>query len=143
MDELMVVPADFGVPEEERMDLSIQSMEDVVSVSQQVQSFCLSRGIDERRAYLAGLALEEMAGNIVAHGFTKDSKKHSADVRVVHKDADVILRLKDDCLAFDPGDRQEETDDPTKNIGIRMVFRMASDIQYQYLIGMNVLTLRI
>ena len=145
MEELMVIPEDFGAPESERMDLSIKSMEGVISVAQQVQAFCLEHGIDQRRAYLAGLSMEEMAGNIVDHGFTKDNKQHSVDVRVVHKDNDLILRIKDDCVPFDPGKRQQiaEGDDITKNIGIRMVFKIAQDVQYQSILGLNVLTIRI
>ena len=145
MDELMVVPEDFGVPESERMDLTVRSMDEVVTISQRVQEFCLARGIDARRAYLAGLSMEEMAGNVVDHGFTKDTKSHTIDVRVVHKDGDMILRIKDDCVPFDPGERQQlaEDDDITKNIGIRMVFRIARDVQYQCILGLNVLTIRI
>ena len=145
MDELMAIPDDFGARASERMDLSVRSMEGVVTVSQQIQSFCLAHGIDKRRAYLAGLSMEEMAGNIVEHGFGKDGKSHSVDVRVVHKNNDVILRIKDDCVPFDPGERQAlaEGDDITKNIGIRMVFRIARDVQYQNILGLNVLTIRI
>ena len=114
-------------------------------VSERVQSFCLERGVDARRAYLAGLAMEEMAGNIVDHGFTKDRKKHSIDVRVAHKGDDVILRIKDDCVPFDPAERRQLADsgDPAKNIGIRLVFRIARDVQYQNILGLNVLTVRI
>ena len=144
MEELMAIPADFGAPETERMDLSVGSMKEVLSISREVQRFCRDKGIDERRAYLAGLALEEMAGNIVEHGFKKDRKRHSVDVRVVHKGEDVILRLKDDCVPFDPGERQAMAagGDPTRNIGIRMVFQTARDLQYHNILGMNVLTIR-
>ena len=145
MDELMVIPDDFGVPEEERMDLTVRSMDEVVTISRQVQQFCLERGVDRRRAYLAGLSMEEMAGNVVDHGFTKATRTHSIDVRVVRKDSDVILRIKDDCVPFDPSERQQlaEGDDITKNIGIRMVFRIARDVQYRNILGLNVLTIRI
>ena len=145
MEELMSIPPEFGVPESERMDLSIRSIGEVVSVAERVQNFCLSKGIDERRSYLAGLSMEEMAGNIVDHGFTKDRKTHSIDVRVVHKDDDVILRIKDDCVPFNPGERREmaEDGDLAKNIGIRMVFKIAEDVQYQNILGLNVLTVRI
>ena len=145
MEELMVIPDNFGVQADERMDLSVKTMEDVVRISEQVQRFCLAHGIDSRRAYLAGLSMEEMAGNIIDHGFTKDQKKHSVDVRVVHKGEDVILRIKDDCVPFNPGERQKlaEGDDIIKNIGIRMVFKIAQDIQYQNILGLNVLTIRI
>ena len=145
MEELMVIPADFGAAEEERMDLSVHTMEEVVSVSRQVQEFCAARGISKRSAYLAGLAMEEMAGNIVDHGFRKDKRSHSIDVRVTHKKDDVILRIKDDCVPFDPGERQKlsEDTDVAKNIGLRMIFRMAKDIKYQNILGLNVLTIRI
>ena len=145
MDEFMVVPADLGVPESERMDLSVTSMEEVVCVAERIQRFCLAHGIDGRRALLAGLSMEEMAGNIVQHGFAADGKAHTIDVRVVHKDSDVILRIKDDCRPFDPSERQRlaEDGDPAKNIGIRMVFKIARSVQYQVILGLNVLTIRI
>ena len=145
MDDLMVIPEDFGVSEDERMDLSIVSIGEVVTVSRKVQDFCLERGIDQRRSYLAGLSMEEMAGNIVEHGFEKDNRKHYVDIRVVHKNDDVILRIKDDCIPFDPGERSRmaSDDDITRNIGIKMIFRMARDVQYQNILGLNVLTIRI
>ncbi|MBR6207412.1 MAG: ATP-binding protein [Oscillospiraceae bacterium] len=145
MDELMVIPDDFGAPPSERMDLSVRSTEEVVRVAEQVQRFCLERGVDSRRAYLAGLSMEEMAGNIVDHGFTKDRKPHSVDVRVVHKGDDVILRIKDDCVPFDPVERQKlaEGGEIGKNIGIRLIFKIARALQYQNILGLNVLTIRI
>ncbi len=145
MDELMVIPDGFGVSPSERMDLNIRSMEEVVSISRQVQAFCLVRGVDRRRAYLSGLSMEEMAGNIVEHGFSRDNRAHSIDVRVVHKNGNIILRIKDDCAPFDPAERQKlaEAEDITKNVGIRMVFAMASDVNYQNILGLNVLTIRI
>ncbi|MBO4289852.1 MAG: ATP-binding protein [Lachnospiraceae bacterium] len=145
MEELMVIPEDFGAAADERMDLTVRSVEEVVCIAEQVQNFCLDRGVSRRGAYMAGLFLEEMAGNVVEHGFTKDDKKHTVDIRVVHKNEDVILRIKDDCVPFDPGERQKmaESDDIMKNIGIRMVFRMAKDVQYQNILGLNVLTIRI
>ena len=145
MEELMVIPDDFGVPETDRLDLTVQSMDEVVTISQRVQEFCREKGIEDRRATLAGLSLEEMAGNVVDHGFRKDSKKHTVDVRVVYKDKGVLLRIKDDCIPFDPAERQKLTDpdDPAKNIGIRMIYQIANDIQYQNILGLNVLTITI
>ena len=132
--------------ENERIDLNLTSLDEVVRVAERIQGFCKEKkGIDERRAYLAGLAMEEMAGNVIEHGFHKDNKKHSVDIRVAHKSDNVILRIKDDCIPFDPQERNKITagDDLVKNIGIRMVYRMADDIDYQNILGLNVLTIRI
>ena len=94
---------------------------------------------------LAALFLEEMAGNVVVHGFEKDDKQHSVDVRVVCRQDSLLLRIKDDCVPFDPSERQSLVDpeDITKNIGIRMVYSMAKDISYQNILGMNVLTVQV
>lgn len=145
MDELMVIPADFGVPEDRRLDLTVRTTDEVVRVSERVQGFCARQGLDERRALLAGLFLEEMAGNVVSHGFSKDRKSHCVDVRAACKGDDVILRLRDDCVPFDPAEREKLADpeDITHNIGIRMVFRIAKNIQYQNILGLNVLTIRV
>ncbi|MCR4632616.1 MAG: ATP-binding protein [Erysipelotrichaceae bacterium] len=145
LEELMVIPKGFGVEKDERIDISVRSLEEVVEVSRQVQAFCLEKGIDAKRAYLAGLSMEEMAGNIVEHGFTKDDKDHSIDIRVVHKDDKIILRIKDDCIPFDPKERNKigTNDDPAKNIGIRMVYKIAKQINYQNMLRLNVLTVTI
>ena len=145
MEELMVIPEDFGAPEDARIDVTVKNMDEVVSVSRQIGEFCKERGIDSRRAYLAGLAMEEMAGNIVEHGFTKDKKKHAVDVRVVDQGEDLILRIRDDCVPFDPAERRALTgdDDKTKNIGLRMIFGMAKDLWYQSILGLNVMTIKV
>ncbi len=145
MDELMVIPDNFGFSEDERLDISVRKEDEVVKVSRAVNDFCIKRGIDNRRAYMASLFLEEMAGNIVEHGFTKDGKNHSIDIRVVHKDDNVILRIKDDCVPFDPATRKDiiDPDDPARNIGIRMIYKLNHNIEYKNMLGLNVLMVRL
>ncbi len=145
MEELMVIPDRFGVSKNDRMDLTVRSMGEVVLVAEKVQRFCLEKGLDARRAALAGLAMEEMAGNVVSHGFREDKKKHSVDIRVVYKKNRVVLRIKDDCKPFDPGERKKLTvpSDPASNIGIRLVFQIAESVEYQAVLGLNVLSIRI
>ena len=144
-EEFMDIPARIGVDADNRIDISIRAMEEVIGVSKQVIDFCKRQGIDNRRAFFAGLCMEEMAGNVVRHGFT-DSKKHSVDIRVVHKENDVILRIRDNCAGFNPSEyvkMMEQADGEGKNVGISLVYRIASDVRYQNLLGMNVLTIRI
>ena len=145
MDELMVIPADFGVDDDHRIELSVRKMEDVTGTSETVQKFCTDKGIDQRRAYFASLSLEEMAGNVVSHGFTMDSKPHNLTARAIVKDEDVILCIKDDCQPFDPVQRQRIADpeDKTKNIGLRMIYKIAKDFTYQNVLGLNVLTIKL
>ena len=145
MEELMVLPAGFGASREERIDLSVRNLSEVTKVSRHVITFCEERGLDARRSMFAGLALEEMAGNIVSHGFTKDRKNHTVDIRVAHKDGELILRLRDNCIPFNPSEHLQiiHPEDPSRNVGIRIVYSLAKSVQYQNLLGLNVLTIRI
>lgn len=74
---------------------------------------------------------------------TEDPGENSVDIRVVHGREGLILRIRDDCVPFDPATRKDmlNPEDPCKNIGIRMVYRMAKDIRYQNILGLNVLTI--
>ncbi|MCR5267872.1 MAG: ATP-binding protein [Lachnospiraceae bacterium] len=145
MESFLVLPDDFGAPGNQRIDIEIRSSEEVTKISERVLAFCKENQIDGQRAFRAALAMEEMAGNVIAHGFTKDSGSHSLDIRVIKKDDDLILRLRDDCKAFDPMQRADlfDPDDLTKNVGIRLMNGITKDAKYQNLLGMNVLTMRL
>lgn len=144
MDEYMVIPADFGVSEADRVDMTVRNMEDVMTVSLKVTDFCREKGIDAKRTFHASLFLEEMAGNVVDHGFNKDKKSHLIDIRVAKKSDELILRIKDDCKPFDPASRSKlfDPEDPAKNMGLRMIYSMAEKVEYNNILGLNVLTIR-
>ena len=135
------LPEGFGVVRSERLDITVRDIGDTVKVSEQVIDFCARQGVDSRRAFFAGLCLEEMAGNVVLHGFPKDDKKHSLDIRVSHKGDDVILRLRDNCIAFNPAEQVQA--DGIKNVGIRLACGIAKEFQYQNILGLNVLMMKI
>ena len=145
LEKFLVIPKDFGVSRDHRLDLSVLNMDDVISVSEKIMNFCMDQGIDRRRSYIAGLSMEEMAGNVVEHGFGLDKKKHSIDIRVVNKGGKLFLRIKDDCMTFDPKDKmgKMEDDGSFKNIGIKMIINMAEEVDYQSILGMNVLTINV
>ena len=144
-EQVMVIPGDFGVSESDRMSLSLSSMDEVVRISKSIKSFCLDHGIDSYRAYLAALSMEEMAGNVVLHGFSKDTKKHTVDVRVVYRDGGLTLVIKDDCRPFDPAARRNiiDPEDDTRNIGIRLICSTTESVSYQSVLGLNVLMIKI
>ena len=144
-DRVSVLPKAFDVPEEDRMDQSITTMEQVAALSQQVWQFCDEHGCDSRRRYLMSLSVEEMAGNVIEHGFTKDKKRHSVDVRILKKGEDYIVRIRDNCVIFDPLQRLQlySPDDPTHHMGLRMIVGTAKDVQYTSVLKLNNLVLRV
>ena len=54
-----------------------------------------------------------------------------------------MLRIKDDCIAFNPQEWVEMAagSDPLANVSIRLVYKLAEDVSYQNLLGLNVLTI--
>ena len=141
-DDWLMLPPSFGSGD--LLVLELRDLEQVTNTSVQVQRFCEEHGISPRESAFAGLCLEETAANIVQHGFTKDRKSHIIEMRVVISSGSVILRVKDDCIPFDPKERYEMTsgDDPAANVGIRLVYGLADEVVYQNLLGLNVLTIR-
>ena len=143
--EWILLPDSFGTGE--RLSFILRDEAAVTRTAAQVQSFFMEHGVSDKTSYYAALCLEEMVGNVVLHGFTKDkNRKHTIDVRVILHDAgEILLRIKDDCIPFDPEERAKLAggDDPFANIGIRMVYRMADEVVYQNLLGLNVLSIRL
>lgn len=129
----LLLPPDFGVPEDDCIERSIHSMDEVVALSLDVGSFCAAHGIPDRDANRLALCIEEMAGNVIEHGFS-DGKPHHLDVRVLVKDGQIVLRMRDDCILFNLREQVEhwsfDPEHPERNIGIRLVMHAAKDISY-------------
>jgi anti-sigma regulatory factor (Ser/Thr protein kinase) len=106
--------------------------------------FCEKRGIDRRRSYYAALCTEEMASNIVQHGFVPD-KHQSLMIRVVISNEDLILCFRDSCKLFNIREKFDSVDqkDVTRNVGIRLVMRMAKDVTYINTLKINTTIIKI
>jgi len=145
LDEWMLLRPDFGVAEEDSLDLTLNDLDEVSKSSEVIHEFCRAHDMEDKTAYYSALCLEEMAANVINHGFTHDSKTHSLNARVVYLKDMVMLRLKDDCIPFDPEEYSNLVSDEDRfdNIGIRMVYKIADDVSYQNLLGLNVLTILI
>lgn len=128
------------------ISLSIKNMNDVVNVSEQLIEFCKTNGIDDRRSYICGLCLEEMAGNVVEYGFSEGKRKnYSVELFVCCNDGKLLMRMRNNTSKFDPRTKLTPFDpeNPCKNIGIRMVTKLAKDMNYQASFGMNVLSIEL
>ncbi|MDO5133285.1 MAG: MATE family efflux transporter [Eubacteriales bacterium] len=146
--EWLLLPQILPGPSSPAHSFSLHGMEDVTKTAEQVQRFCAEQGVPGKISFYSALCLEEMAGNVIRHGFHADGKHHTANVHVMVRQEEVFLRIKDDCIPFNPGEYAEMVSGRTgdgvfRNIGIRMVFRVASEVTYQNLVGLNVLTIRV
>ena len=144
-DKLLLLPRDFDAPEADRLDRSVTTLREVTALSEEVWAFCEAHGCDPRRRYLLSLSVEEMAGNVIEHGFTKDKKPHSVDLRILKKGEEYVVRIRDDCVFFDPLKRLQlySDQDPSHHMGLRMIIGMAKEVQYTCILRLNNLVIRV
>ena len=138
-----MLPEGLGAREEDCFENTVTSAEDVGRVSAEAGNFCASRGLSSKTGMVIGLCIEEMANNIVSHGFA-DGKEHSIDIKVMIRQGSTVLRIRDNCPDFDPVhylELHQNEDDPAAHIGIRMVMKLVKRANYVYSLGLNNLTL--
>ena len=138
-----MLPEKFGAADEECREFMIADESDIVPASKDAEQFCLNRGLSGRTSRLIALTTEELAYNIVRHGFSKDTYSHMIEIRIIVQDQKPTLRIRDNCIDFDPMKylKLHKDDDPTAHIGLRMIMKMVKDANYVNLMGMNCLTL--
>jgi putative MATE family efflux protein len=142
-DAFSLLPRDFGVQEKDCMEMTIRSAQEAAVASRSAFEFCKTHGENNRNSMLISLCVEEMVNNIVQHGFKRDKKDHSVDIRILFKEDSRIIRIRDNCVNFDPTKYVElhRTDDPVAHIGLRMVMNMVKSANYVNSLGLNNLTL--
>jgi anti-sigma regulatory factor (Ser/Thr protein kinase) len=143
-DALLMLPKGFGVPKDCEFVSSPSSVESAVEFSRDAYDFCISKGVDAKKAYGISLAAEELIKNTIEHG-AYNKNKNIIEARIVVKTDEVILSLRDNCNKFNPKkyyNKIYDFTDKTKNIGIRMVMRLATDVSYTTALKLNNITVR-
>ena len=125
------------------MQNKIYSLDDVSKASEKVYDFCNEHGRGKMALKLS-LAVEEMATNTVVEGF-RPGKHNSIDMRILKKGDDYIVRIRDDCLIFNPVKQLQLYSDkvPMHHIGLRMAIGSAKDVQYTCVLKLNNLVIRV
>ena len=137
-------PTDFVSAVDARMTLAICSQELVMDAARGLMEFCTRQGMSERACMTAGVCVEELAGNVVKHGF-QNRKSGTVWVLATIQNKTLTLRIRDNCIRFDPKEylRLFAQDDPSEHIGIRLVAGLAESVEYQNMFGMNMLTIEV
>ena len=142
-EDFALLPEDFGAAAADTLEMTVFSEAEAVDASVKAADFCEAHGESARDSMLISLCVEEMVNNIMRHGFKKERKDQSVDIRIVFKDGGRVIRIRDNCRGFDPVEylKMHETDDPAAHIGIRMVMKMVKHTNYVNSLGLNNLTL--
>ena len=145
--ELAYIPSSaVSAPRENRFKATLRTVEEATDVSQQVVEFCRGKGLDRKIAYYCGLCIEEMTVDTITHCFTKGKgKDYTIDLRMIYEDGGISIMLRDNSPHFDPTEWLAlcAPEDPTRSVGIRMVSKLAKEMNYTSTLGLNVLTLKL
>ena len=144
-DAALMLPRSYGVSRDQELTESPRTLEEISEFSRNANTFCLKHGAGRREAYYIALAAEEMANNVLKHGFT-DRGFHSMELRVICKENALFLRIRDNSHVFDPIKKMaeiSENKDPAAYIGLKMVMRLASEVVYTSALKLNNLLIRV
>ena len=134
-DAALLLSPDFGVQDKHLLELDLASMDQLIPAVREIEGFCASRGLDPKTTNHIALCVEEMASNVIQHGFSHDDKPHHLSIRLLHKKDRWVLRFRDDCTAFDPV--QYVPADQESAIGLRIVMGMADEVRYTSSLSLN------
>ena len=128
----MFLPKDFGGDETDNIYATMRTMEDVMLESERAEEFCLAHNIDPKEAKHMAYFVEEMAGNVIAHGKPKGNGTAMVEYRLFANGERICMTLRDYCNQFNPTDFYEahNNDEIGKHSGIKLVMGMAKEIAY-------------
>jgi Na+-driven multidrug efflux pump/anti-sigma regulatory factor (Ser/Thr protein kinase) len=119
------------------LDLSIPATVDAATgMSEKIIHFCRENGANESGAMRMGIAVEEMVVNTALYGHK--NKQGVIDMLVRITEQELILRLRDDGVPFDPTKYQPEEGHEFAIGGIEVVRRLSKDVRYTRQLGFNV-----
>ena len=145
-DKMLLMPEGFGATPENEHTVITTSIKKIKVLSKIAVAFAMEHGADKKRALTYGLIAEELAIFLAEHGF-KDGEEHNINARLVAKDDDLIIRMRDDCKPLNLKDYYQtllETPEiEDDEISLSIVFKMAKDVKYTATFGANNLIVRV
>ena len=145
-DKMLLMPEGFGATPEDEHTVITTSIKKIKVLSKIAVAFAMEHGADKKRALTYGLIAEELAIFLAEHGF-KDGEEHNINARLVAKDDDLIIRMRDDCKPLNLKDYYQtllETPEiEDDEISLSIVFKMAKDVKYTATFGANNLIVRV
>ena len=144
-EKMLLLPENFGVPPEDEISEMASSTKEIEDLSKVAVAFALEHGSSRKRALNYGLITEELAGILAEHGFS-DGKPHNINARLIAKNEELIIRMRDDCKPFNMTEYYNlimESKDPEKDTGFAIVMHLSRDVNYAFVFGANSLIVRL
>jgi serine/threonine-protein kinase RsbW len=121
--------------------------DDLCQLMETVAQFAADHLLEERAAYAAQLAIEELIYNTILYG-CEDGGAHTIELRLRLSDGEMVMEIEDDARPFnpllspDPAALHGTPPEKEGGLGIFLVKQVMDDVAYQEKKGGNLLILR-
>jgi len=115
-------------------------------IREYVTSAARSAGLDKKATYELCLAVDEIATNIIVHGYQEAGRSGMLDIRADLDGRKLIVTVEDDGEPFDPRDsKMPDSDDllrpledrPVGGLGLFLAIQGVDEFQYERVGGRN------
>lgn len=97
----LMLRKDFGVPPDRELYTTIYDLNGLTEAVDMAAAFCEDHAIDAQRAYIVSRCITELGEEVIGNR-SGNGRNPSMDIRLILKDGELVLRLRDDGDAFDP-----------------------------------------
>lgn len=119
------------------LDVSLHpSLEDQMDVLVEAEDWLKLRGVSHELRNKIVLACEESLGNVIRHALA-GKRRSMIDMRIVKSGSGYSVLVRDEGAPFNPIEQ-----DPGTGIGLLLMKKTCDDMNYEYLFGQNLLTMK-
>ena len=120
------------------LDLSLPCDEQEMSKAvEEIQRYAEEVSKNETAAAMLAVATEEIVSNTIRYGYSKGTKAEYVDINLCFDSEKLILRIRDDGIAFDPTSFSPSEAGEFEFHGIDVVRDVASDFKYLRVLNTN------
>ncbi|MBO6120051.1 MAG: hypothetical protein J6P02_06245 [Lachnospiraceae bacterium] len=127
------------------IEFTANSMKEILGTSGMVSLFCKENNLSSKSTNTISLCVEEICSSIIKNRFD-DKKEYSINIRVVIKELETILRIRDDCELFNPisiGNINEENDIEQSVNSIKLVTGLSKSANYISVYNTNSIIIKV
>lgn len=117
------------------------TLDSLAGIREVVKEEAQRAGLSKKAAYNLMLALDEIATNIIVHGYEETGTEGVVDVLVDHSDNRLTVILEDDAAPFDPLQRELPNEEffarpleerPIGGMGIHLTINAVDEFNYEF-----------
>ena len=117
------------------------TLDSLEGIRQEVKEESQRVGLSKKATYNLLLAIDEIATNIIMHGYDENEKSGDIDLIIEHKDGQIQVTLEDDAPPFDPFQHKLPTEEffnkpleerPIGGMGIHLTINAVDEFRYEF-----------